>query len=253
MRSFLPLSLLVLSLSAFAEERVLIPVAYTGPGAYGATWTSDIVAVNRSSEAWRPGNIQFQVVCPIPEGCFLHELAPGAIGDVISGPFTGPLNAPHGIFLTVPEGLAISEHISTIARAPYLGTLIPTPRESEFRTTPLFFPAVPVEGTRVRTLLRVYGSNVSVPMTVRVRLVQRWISQPEVFAERTITLMPSESADAPAYAELSLQSAFCGVLGATISDVEVVADIPSDSNAKIWAMITTTDFSTNEIMVIAPM
>ena len=67
-------------------ERLLVPVAYTGPGAHGSLWFTFVTAVNRGSESWASPGIGFTGVftdCAIPEGCSSDHLNARETGTLL--------------------------------------------------------------------------------------------------------------------------------------------------------------------------
>lgn len=240
--------------SSAAAERVLVPVAYTGPGAYGAAWFTDVSVLNRSSVPLRIPDIYFAVACSIPEGCLASELAPGQAADVLQTEFR--FNAPTGYLLHIPDIAAgqteVWARIGTSLQWPSRGTELPVPHENEFRSQPRYFPFTTIASwTEVRSLLRIYAIDVTEPLTIRVQLRSRWTSPVRPIAEKVILMPPGGNGDdvLPSYTQLSLQEAFDSS-GTTYGDIEIVPEIPAGSHAKIWGFITHTHNVTNEVTII---
>src|SRR5688572_10447681 len=82
------LSLLALPLAAADTARVLIPVFYQGPGAFGTTWVTEVVIHTHSSQPVRAPGVTFGTQCPIPEGCFISDVPAFSIGTP-----AGPVSA----------------------------------------------------------------------------------------------------------------------------------------------------------------
>jgi hypothetical protein len=237
------------------SERVLIPVAYTGAGAHGSFWNTEIHAINRSTTDWRTPGVTFHLVCPLPIGCFLEALAPDQIG-VLTADDTY-LQAPHGMFIYLPEGqpgaVSLWGRVRVSRFFPYGGTDLPLPHEREFQTRPLLLPFVAVGRGPVRTSLRLYGIDVTRPLTVRVRALRRWIEPLPPAAEVTLQLAPGGTYGEvfPRYAELDLQAAFAAA-GMSFADIEVVADVQPGDLARIWALVSMTNNETNEVTLVTP-
>lgn len=228
-------------------ERVVIPVAYIGPGGYGAFWVTTVGAWNRTDTRWATPGVTFIESCPIPEGCETEELGPERSGRLLIANTDG-FQAPHGFILYVPSepdsAPALWARFSAFPRGPFFGFELPMPHEGDFRSGPLRFPSVPITGS-FRTLLRVYGLDVREPVVVRV------FGAPPV-AERTLVLQPSTSSELlPSYAELALHDAFSDVRAAFL-DIEVVPELGEANPAKIWAFISVTGIPSNETSIITP-
>lgn len=105
MRNLLPVVLaVVLSPLLLADEleRVVIPVAYSEPGGYGAFWVTTIGAWNRTATPWATPGVTFIENCPIPEGCETEELGPERSGRLLIANTDG-FQAPHGFILYIPS------------------------------------------------------------------------------------------------------------------------------------------------------
>jgi hypothetical protein len=240
-------------LLAQEAQRMLVPTVYNGPGRRGSYWFGSVIAWNSSSVPWSTPGVRFQERCPIPEGCPAETLPAGrTMSLMIEGDFN--FNAPHGFLLYVPAELtdrpAIQTkfHVSEPFAPPY-GTELPMPLESEFRTTALRFPVVPINGGAFRTHLRVYGLDVLDRVPLRVRVEN---TEGQVVAERTMNLDFSPSAELhPSYDELALQDAFPNV-GDEFFNIEVVPDAQQIGGAKVWAFITVTADNSNRVGVLTP-
>jgi hypothetical protein len=254
-RNTLPLVLAaVLSppLLAHDLERVVVPVAYSGPGGYGAFWVTAVGAWNRTSTPWATPGVTFIESCPIPEGCETEELGTGRSGSlqIVN---TNGFQAPQGFILYVPSesdmAPALWARFSALPSGPLFGVELPLPHEDDFRSSRLRFPSVPIIGS-FRTLLRVYGLDVHEPVTVRV-IVPSNNGAPPV-SEQSLVLRPSTSPEIfPSYSELALHDSLSDVSAAFL-DIEVVPEVGETNPAKIWAFISVTAFPSNEALIITP-
>jgi hypothetical protein len=233
--------------------RMLLPTVYNGPGRRGSYWLGSVVAWNSTSDPWSSPGVRFLETCPIPEGCPVDVLAPGRTSLLIRDDDVN-FNAPHGFLLHVPGDAAARPAIKTTfvvsePFAPPFGMELPTPLESEFRTTSLRFPEVPIHGGAFRTHLRVYGLDVQDRLPLQVRAVD---ARGRLVAERTIDLDFSPSPELfPSYAELGLQEAFPNVADGFFN-IEVVPAAGQIGAARVWAFMTVTADATNRVGVLTP-
>ena len=246
---------------ASAQERLLVPVAYQGGGAFGSSWSTVVGGLNRAQVPWRSPEVGFLVSCvPVPEPCFVDELPPMRAGMIVTNEFEDGLNAPTGLILYLPEGQNGGASVwarfgeESTASGP-LADEMPTPRESDFTTDTIFLPLVTVGAAPVRTTLRIYDIDGVREVRVRVR-ARTAFGGPGQEQTVSTTVRPQQPVGSvpivrPGYAELSLTSAFGQRFG--VADIEIIQeDTPPNARARLWAFITITSNATNEVGIVTP-
>ena len=261
------LLLLVLTFPLFAQEAtttILVPTLYRGGGAFGSSWWSWVVLTNRSSVNLTSPGVRFGVACPIPEGCVRPEIEPQQSGSIIS-PTPG-----NGLLLHLPvsvaQKLAMQARFGQGTDTGANGTELPLVREDRFTRDPILFPIVRLFHTTTlqtpfRTSLRVYGVD-AVPGTM-VRVEVRHFFAPldsPVLGSRVLTLdVPPSPAGVsrpifPAFAQFTLQQEFpFDQLGGSAFAINVVPlPLPSGEVPRIWAFLSSTDNTTQEVVIHSP-
>jgi hypothetical protein len=258
----LTLTLFCLSLPVLAwagsPSPVLLPTLYSGPGALGSHWDTAVVINNHEPFAFKSVGVEFAILCTIPEGCYSDEVPAGAFG-AIANPFPA-----HGLLLYLPSESADISFMARIAALPRHtltgGTELPVVHEREFTRTRINLPYVPFQSypTRLRTTLRIYGPDAQPGTSVSVEL-RFWdcpVGSPE-FSKTVVLQVPSGTGFPPifpAYALVNLQDEFpLAVYRSTYYNVTVVPlSLASGGTPRIWAFITITDNSTQEVTVQRP-
>jgi hypothetical protein len=236
-----------------ADQKILIPVFYNGPGA-GAAWRSALVINNKMSQPFRSPGVTFGILCPIPEGCFADAIPAGQFGALVLS------SAPGGLLLMAPaeevEKLVLRLEISAVPRSPIIlgGTAIPIVRERDFRTSTITLPFVAMGGG-IRARVRIYDPDSSAGTQVRVS-IRSWTSPTsDPLDSRVLTLQETRVAGAtmpiptPGYAEFDVANTFPAVapLGFNFNiDIE-----PVTPGLRFWAFATTTN-AANEVTAIWP-
>lgn len=215
-------------------ERVLIPVIYNGPGAFGSQWQTEIVVRNFS-----PVSMEAipDVAQPLP------RLAGGAATTI--NPAVG--NRAAGLLLFVPRGsdLGFTSHIRDVSRdAAQWGTEMPVVRESDTRDRmTMSFANVPFD-PRYRLQMRIYGiDGVSTP----VLLFANPNAYRQVVLRGPCTAMPCNSNE-PAFATIDLGQSFPALTGRQTIMMQQQLDQPR----RLWAFITVTNNDTQHVTVISP-
>ena len=250
MRRLLLLLLIATSAEA-ADQKILIPVYYNGPGA-GTLWRTALVIENKMSQGFRSPGTTFATQCPIPEGCFVDTIPAGQLGFLVL------TTAPGGLLLMAPadeaDKLVMRLEIAAIPRNPLVGvgTAIPIVRERDFRTSTVTLLDVAV-GAGNRARVRVYDPDSNDGAQVRVS-IRPWSSSAAIDS-RTVPLhvLPrvgtSTPLPAPAYAEFDVAETFpaAAMTGFNFNiDVE-----PLTSGLRFWAFATVTT-SANDVTAIWP-
>jgi hypothetical protein len=255
------LAIVLLAAGSVSAATILVPTLYVGPGALGSRWYSNVVVNNHSAVPFSSPGVQFLVHCPIPEGCFSAEVAPGAYGHIVA-----PRPA-EGLLLTAPDGIA--EDLAFQARfgqeeqfRAVNGAELPLVREHEFVRRPIRLPAVALHTTLVpiRTTLRIYGIDAIEGTTVRVE-VRSWFNpSEEPLASKVVTLrVPASPAGVatpiyPAYAQLAMQQEFpFEVLRGTSFNITIVPlPLGSGEVPRIWAFLSTTTNTNDHVSIQQP-
>jgi hypothetical protein len=212
-------------------ERVLLPVVFDGPGAFGSAWKTEIMARNYTQVP----------IDPIPEvGRLLPHIPPGAPLRL-----TGRLgNRPAGALLFIPRGADVrfGNHIRDVSReGAQWGTEIPVVRERDTTTDTIVFADVPFD-PRYRLQLRIYGiDGVSTSATFNVGPN----FHREVRLDAPCAAMPCNSNE-PAYASFDLGQTFAGLSG----NREVILRQIGLQPVRLFAFITVTNNETQHVTVI---
>jgi hypothetical protein len=234
---------LVQQLDPAFYEPVLIPVIYSGPGAYGSQWDTEVVLRNENDyQLTLPEGSIFSVSCGIILPCAGRPLPHRAMK------LTG-IQYPTGYIQFVPRQAAASLHFDVLFRdlsrqAEAFGTEIPVIREKETFDRPFELLNVPTD-SRFRVGLRLYAFGAA------------------AFPHITISSLDSDlalvSTDMQLYAEASGVSVGTTPAYAQISDLVVAYPqlvgkgplrIVIDRGA--WAFVTVTNNETQQVTTISP-
>ena len=207
-------------------ERVLIPVLFRGPGAFGSQWETEAVMTNVSVSAL---GVLPNVSAALRPNTSLWTL----FGD-----------RPTGLLLFVPRGsdARFANHIRDVSRdATQWGTEVPVVRESDTKAT-IVLPNVPFD-RRYRLQLRIYGID-----GVRARIgVSSGTTHRDVELRGPCAAMPCNS-NQPAYASADLGQLFPALAGKQTITVSQGRYQP----LRIWAFVTVTNNETQHVTVISP-
>lgn len=209
-------------------ERVLVPVLYNGPGAFGSQWETDVVMTNVSAHAF---GVLPAVSAPLRSETSLQTL----FG-----------NRAAGLVLFIPRAndVRFTSHIRDVSRdAAQWGTEMPIVRESDTRSR-IVLRNVPLD-PRYRLQLRVYGiDGVRIPVSLFAGTARREIG---LRGPCTASAMPCNSSD-PAYASVDLQQLFPTLSGKQTITLEQPAQHPM----RLWAFVTVTNNETQHTTMISP-
>jgi hypothetical protein len=252
--------LLSLACTAFAfgqvaPERLLIPLNYNGPGAYGAVWHTVAAISNLSNADSNAAPYAFRTPCVAdPNGCQDAILPAGSYATVDT-------NAPHGVIIgrslagDVKGHIYATVHIAAEPLDPRTeGTELPVARENDF-TTSVVIPNVPTTqsaGRPVRTLLRVYAIDTGF-LSANVFITVYPSSSPNAaLGGKQITLRRSSALAfvEPAYAEVD--TAEFASVGPYVNLVIESLRTNLNDPFKLWGFVTVTDDATNHITTITP-
>jgi len=230
--------------------RILIPVIFNGPGAFGSQWITlgEIHNTSSSSVEW------FSDVAK-PCGACYSVLPPNAsLPVVIFG------DHPNGVLVFVQRGLAEDVRFGAIvkdtSRESFLwGTELPIARERDFRTAELTIPNVPIDPL-YRATLRIYGLD-QLPLAASVSILQ--FQTRKSLASRAVTLtapctsLPCNS-NQPAYASLDLASLIppgtfpAGTSGLVTVTISQGSPVP----ARLWGFVSVTNNTTQAVTTLRP-
>ena len=220
-------------------EKVLLPVIFNGPGAFGSNWTTDLSLRNDngySVEPWRPIG--------------------GSSSIVPSRPLLfGSGNVPAGLFAVVPRqaasGLAFHAAVRDTSRGDAeWATEIPVVREGAFSAAGVELLDIPADA-RFRTTVRIYSPTNPVPgYASAVHVVIYSLNDGSTLRNLFLSLLdPAGCSDAvscaehPSYAAATDVTAFLpsGRVG-----LQIQGSVP------LWAFATITNNETQHVTVVSP-
>jgi hypothetical protein len=233
-------------------ERVLFPVFFSGPGAFGSDWRTDLTLYNGAPFPWfAPPPTIFAAAC-FPE-C---DMAPQSRASVIA---SGP-SLPAGVVEWAPrQSAAVSDfglRVVDVSRsAQDLGTEVPVVREDDLydRTFQLLY--IPVD-SRYRSTLRLY--DLDGPRTFLVRVYAMGVLTPPLL-ERSVPLNAETSLRGGGFAVINdLLAGTPAVAKAGTVRVEIVPlkDTGAGRNGtgvkSAWGFLSITNNDTQHLTVISP-
>ena len=227
--------------------RILIPINYSGPGAFGADWLTQVLVENLSGSDLRQPGASFRVICSADEGCVSDTIATGSIG-YLDTPAPGGFILDH-VNSGDSDGVFASVRIATGARSVLTGgTSIPIARDSDFRSE-IVLPLVPSASfdRPVRAMIRIYSLDAPDGAVARVSFRSHTFEAPFPFPDVPVRLSrPLGSPLFPAYAAADLFAVLQG-RGAFGS-----LRVKAPEGSRIWVLVTLTDNVTNEVTAITP-
>jgi 4-amino-4-deoxy-L-arabinose transferase-like glycosyltransferase len=213
-----------------ADEKILLPIAGTAGlvGAPVGIWFRvDQTVRNIGTSRMR---VELSACETKPAPCHL-DLEPGRSERLATGP-----GKPTFILATIPRGTAKQLAFTTVVHAGnWPAVQVPAVSESAFQPDRILIPAVP---TNARLNLRVWllAAGAGTPIDVRIYSPR----DGKLIAERTYTV------DHGYFSNGDLGPEFPGLHGEPVN-VEV-----ESGGAKVWAMMTTTDYRTGKIVISVP-
>jgi hypothetical protein len=221
-----------------AFETILVPTFYSGPGAFGSQWSTDLLIRNESSipiVSYRP---LYFTGCIFNFGFCPQPIPPGAtteIPAVPSLPVNGLLFRP---LRQQSNAIWFSARVrDTSHESDDFGSELPIVRERSLRRGRLVLPEVVVD-PRYRTTLRLYSIDQHSAFRVDVRTNVVFIGS----AFLTPTKGPG---DEPYIASIDLGT----IVGTGRYTVEVSA---GPGNARIWAVASVTNNVTQRVTLVTP-
>ena len=224
-------------------ERVLIPLVYNGPGAFGSEWVTEGEIRNLASAPmpWFPDVLRNRC-----SGCGT-SLAAGA-----TLPLSAFGNDADGVVLFIPRTMAEDVRFGarirdTSREVSSWGTQLPIARESEFAERH-FLPNIPVD-PRYRALLRIYAvDGVSKLAGVAVKTGEKTIASRVVQLNGPCQASPCNSLD-PAFASIDVASL---VPAGTAGPISLEIYRASSSPAPVWAFVSITNNTTQQVTIVSP-
>lgn len=210
-------------------EPVLIPVAFSGPGAFGSQWRTDIALRNEN-------DFSLLIAGETPFS------RPGAHSTM-----TPDANRPNGILAYLPRQGSSNVHFGVLVRdlsrqAEVLGTEVPVVREKDFFDRPLELLNVPAD-PRFRVALRVY--DLGTPGGIHIRI------QPLSGDEMLVDTFVFPAGRNPAYAQISdFLAAYPRLAGK--GPLRITVDAPIPGNPTLWAFASITNNETQHVTTISP-
>jgi len=228
-----------------AFDRVLFPVFFSGPGAFGSFWVTSAAIENRANGfvgEWRTVTEDPSIPCLSPLPC-RGPVHPGAAAYAATAIFS----RPQGL-LYFPErrnaaSLRYALHIRDTSRsAQDLGTQIPvvTPRQTTYDISLLDIPT----DARYRRTLRIFDIDaVERSVTVTV-LPMGELAAGETFTVALSTGCAEPLCDTPAFASVNLDPIVAKF--STASAVRVHVSSPMH-DARLFAVATVTNNDTQHV------
>ncbi|HEV2719696.1 MAG TPA: hypothetical protein VG323_06730 [Thermoanaerobaculia bacterium] len=228
-----------------AFDRVLFPVFFSGPGAFGSFWETRAAIENRADGfvgEWRTVTEDPSIPCLSPVPC-RGPVHPGAAAYALTSLFS----RPQGL-LYFPErrnaaSLRYALHIRDTSRsAQDLGTQIPvvTPRDTTFDISLLDIPT----DARYRRTLRIFDID-GVERNVTVFVLPMGDPAPgKAFSVALSTGCADPVCDAPAFASVNLDPIVANFTGVTAVRVHVSSPA---HDARLFAVVTVTNNDTQHV------
>jgi hypothetical protein len=225
-----------------AFERVLVPIIYFGPGAYGSQWETDAILRNVGSTA-----LQWFSSVAHPPLCDAGDCSVRANGTF---PLSNFGNRPKGLVLFIPRTISDDVHYGLIARdtsrdPSAWGAEARVVREKDARYGKFVIENVPLD-SRYRTTLRIYAIDGG----ASVVKVSAFVS--DVGSVATVQLEgcdapPCNSAD-PGFGTFDVRSLFPQFPDK--SRITLFIDAPV--LRPHWALVSVTNNTTQHVTVISP-
>lgn len=211
-------------------ERVLIPILYNGPGAFGSQWVTETEV--------EPGSEEFEWFHDFERAaCKVSCSRPPALSDF--------RDHPAGMMVAVPRqyGPLFSLRIRDVSRTETsYGAEIPIAREKDFRYE-LTFADVPFD-PRYRLMLRLYSMS---GVSTFTNVTGPGPDASHVQLLGPCALPPSCASVQPAFGVADLKVLFPALAGQGPKTVRTYGFEPH------WGFITVTNNETQQVTVISPM
>lgn len=247
----LVLTLLVAS-AALADELILVPIWYDGPGEVASRWTTHLSVYNDTRfylQAADRGALPCQwLLTPCPRGFFGNTM--------IVYQATEPV--PGGFVMSVPGDFAEDLHFTLRifeqnAWREDLGTDLPVVRERNLTTGPVEIMNIPAADLNTfRYTLRVYALGASITPRVRINgYVAMADGSPDLVLTKDVTLAPALRGLGHAYLEDNTfvrdLVSIAGDMGRLRVELE-----PLTPNLRWWGMVSSTNNRSSDVTVVTP-
>lgn len=224
-------------------ERILVPILYSGPGAFGSRWVTEASVVSRNPFDWHRFRPCSTALC----GTAVGSQNPASLVTMFG-------QRPNGLLLFVDRDAGAALHFGTIirdvSRDGTHGTEVPIVRESELLTGYVRLPNVTLDPS-YRATLRIYGvdgvlENVYVDAHAPGRAPLTWSIER---LPSPCSAVPCDS-DEPAFVAVDLTAEFRALAGAGPVSIGIEPD--QYSPRRYWAFISVTHNETQRVTVITP-
>jgi hypothetical protein len=240
-----------LSAQSADELYVLVPIALSHPiaGAFGSGWESELWVHNGGPVA--AGNARGCQITYEGQQCLL-PFAPGTTSRAPSVQLESAFNAVL-MYVGPPGALAHMQFSSrlfeTSRHAQPLGVEVPVVREADFFIDPVRFVGVSGSSS-TRVALRVYHADRLENRSGGAVRVDLYRPDSSIIASKVLTLAYGPADWDPGYAAiLDLRSSIPELEGIERYDVTVT---PLKSDMHFYALVSTTDVNTQQVLVITP-
>jgi hypothetical protein len=251
-----PAALLLLTLclcaGAVADELILVPVWYDGPGDNGSHWTTHLSVYNDTRyylQADERGVLPCQwLMTPCPRGFWGNSMIVYQATEPVSGGFT----------MTVPDQFASDLHFTlrTFERGAWredLGTDLPVVREGDFRRGPVQIMNIPSsDPAAFRYTLRVYAHGHAIGPRVRINgYLTMADGQPDLVLTATVPLMPVYRGVGHFYFEDATFVRDLVNIAGSMGKLRVELE-PLSPNMRWWGMVSSTNNRSGDVTIVTP-
>lgn len=233
-------------------ERMLIPLStQTLDGAFGSTWSTEVLIANRSDH---PIVVKW-ARCAFDPCEPTFTVMPGV---TLNAPvYQRPPHEPPGILLYVNDGegqyLTVTNRIHEESRELFSwGTTIPVIRDGEFFNHPLNLLAIPLH-ERYRLSLRIYqDTNVPDMFTVRILSASGQVLGQHAIQTETLESPGTLEPLAPASVAIhSYDAILRSAVGASFQNVRLEIT-PANPTTRFWAFISVINNEAQHVTIITP-
>lgn len=240
------------AVSSFADELVLVPIWYDGPGEVASRWTTHLSVYNDTRQylqAADRGALPCQwMLSPCPRGFWGNTM--------IVYQANAPI--PGGFVMSIPSDFANDLHFTLRifeqnAWREDLGTDLPVVRERALSTGPVEIMNIPAGDVNTfRYTLRVYAIGASAAPRVRINgYVAMADGSPDLVITKDVALVPALRGLGHAYLEdnsfVRDLVAIAGEMGKLRVELE-----PLTPNLRWWGMVSSTNNRSSDVTVVTP-
>ena len=216
-------------------EPVFFPIAFSGPGALGSQWTTQITLRNDNDYS-----VPVLPLSTFNLGCVLEC---DSLVTKNSTRTTG-INTPNGFFAYVPRQASPAVHFNTLIKdlsrqSEALGTEIPVVREKDFFGRPLELLNVPTD-PRFRVALRVFGASAGASLTI----------QPLNSDDPLVSTVVVPTGTPPVAQISDLVATYPQLAGK--GNLRITLTPTIRGNPDLWALISVTNNATQHVTTISP-